>query len=409
MSAQRLTDILMRNLKPPTSGQYVVYDDLVPGFGARVSQGGRVSFILLYRVGDHRKRATLGPWPIISLSDARSQAKKILAKVTLDEHPIAKASTITFREAVELFLSTHVIPNNRERTRQETERLLRKHWLPAFGNKVLSTITHHDVIRVTDALMDRPAAATHAFVVARTLFNWAKKRRYITSSPCEGLRLPRSPVSRDRLLADDEVARIHSAAREIGYPYGYFVRLLLYTGMRRNEAAKLRWEFVSHDGIAIPGELSKNGEPRTVPLTPLSHALIKEIPRLNEHFVFPARGNSEGTFSGFSKSKRDLDTKCQVEEWVLHDFRRYLSSTLARLGTPLIVTEKLLGHTTGSMSPVARIYNRHQYLDEMRKAMETYDLHLAGIFPAKSVLLLNGSAGVSFPTSAELRNRKNGC
>ena len=344
MSAQRLSDVLIRSLKPPASGQYVVYDDLVPGFGARVSQGGRVSFVLLYRVGSHRKRATIGKWPIITLSDARAQAKKILAKVTLDEHPAVKTTSIKFRDAVELFLTAHVIPNNRERTRQESERLLRKHWLPSLGDKSLSSISHHDITRVTDALMPHPAIATHAHVVARTLFNWARKRRYITSSPCEGLHLPQVPVSRDRLLTDDEVARIHSATLDFGYPYGHLVRLLLYTGMRRNEVASMRWEYISETGISIPAELSKNGEPRTVPLSNLSRSLIENLPRLND-FLFPARGNEVATFSGFSKSKRDLDSMCVIAPWVLHDFRRYFSSTLARLGVPQIVTERLLGHT----------------------------------------------------------------
>jgi hypothetical protein len=146
-------------LRPPAAGQYVVSDDVVPGFGARVSQGGAISFVLLYRVGRHRKRATIGKYPIISLADARAQAKKILAKVTLDEHPLVKPTSITFAEAVEQYLATHVVPNNRERTRQEAERILRKQWLPELGSKRLPSITHHDIVRVTDAMIDRPAAA----------------------------------------------------------------------------------------------------------------------------------------------------------------------------------------------------------------------------------------------------------
>ena len=140
----------------------------------------------------------------------------------------------------------------------------------------------------------------------------------------------------------------------------------------------MRWEYVSDTGIAIPATLSKNGEPRTVPLSSLSHELIESVPRLNDS-LFPARGNETATFSGFSKSKRDIDMRCQIEGWVLHDFRRYFSSTLAKIGVPQIVTERLLGHTTGSLSPVARIYNRHQYVDEMLLAMERYHAHLQAV------------------------------
>ena len=66
--------------------------------------------------------------------------------------------------------------------------------------------------------------------------------------------------------------------------------------------------------------------------------------------------------------------------WVLHDFRRYFSSTLARLGVPQIVTERLLGHTPGSLSPVARIYNRQQYLHEMHRAVQRYDAYICSTF-----------------------------
>ncbi len=214
--------------------------------------------------------------------------------------------------------------------------------------------------------------------MARTFFSWARTRRYITHSPCEGLKPPQTPIARDRLLTDEEVARIHASAIAYGYPYGHLVRLLLYTGMRRNEGARMMWDYISETGITVPPELSKNGEARTIPLGNLTRSLLDSVPRMTP-YAFPARGNAAATFSGFSKSKKILDKRCGIAPWVLHDLRRYFSSTLAKLGIEQVVTERLLGHTTGTLSPVARVYNRHQYAEEMREAINRYDDYLQGI------------------------------
>jgi hypothetical protein len=86
----------------------------------------------------------------------------------------------------------------------------------------------------------------------------------------------------------------------------------------------------------------------------------------------------ETPFNGWSKSKTALDRRLgkAVEPWTLHDIRRYYSSTMARLGVRLEVTERLLNHVSGTQSGVAGIYNRHTYLAEMREAVDTYERHI---------------------------------
>jgi hypothetical protein len=65
-----------------------------------------------------------------------------------------------------------------------------------------------------------------------------------------------------------------------------------------------------------------------------------------------------------------------VTDWVLHDLRRTFSTIQAQLRTPPHITERLLNHVTGSLSPIARIYNRYEYLDEMREAARRFDQHI---------------------------------
>ena len=76
----RLTDITIRAIKPPKEGQRTYLDSSLPGFGVRVSQGGTKTFVLV--AGANRSRTTIGRVGVVTLSEARTEAKHLLAKRT---------------------------------------------------------------------------------------------------------------------------------------------------------------------------------------------------------------------------------------------------------------------------------------------------------------------------------------
>ena len=87
MPSQKLTDNTLKGLKPPKSGQIDIWDKILPGFGIRVSMGGRKSFIVGTRIGGKFRRITLTPpyqvradsLVSLTLADARKKAQQILA------------------------------------------------------------------------------------------------------------------------------------------------------------------------------------------------------------------------------------------------------------------------------------------------------------------------------------------
>ncbi len=81
----------------------------------------------------------------------------------------------------------------------------------------------------------------------------------------------------------------------------------------------------------------------------------------------------------FSKSKAKLDVAVEFSDWTLHDLRRTYSTIHARLGTPVHITEALLNHQSGTISGVAQIYNRYDYMKEMQTAVLAYEAELANI------------------------------
>ena len=73
------------------------------------------------------------------------------------------------------------------------------------------------------------------------------------------------------------------------------------------------------------------------------------------------------------------------KNFVVHDFRRYLSTTMAKLRVPIDVTEAILNHVSGSRSPIQRVYDRYDRLPEMREALLLYERHLASIIGSEEV------------------------
>src|ERR1700716_126260 len=97
------------------------------------------------------------------------------------------------------------------------------------------------------------------------------------------------------------------------------------------------------------------------------------------HASFPALvfpGERGTPFSGWSKAKSALDTASGVFGWWLHDLRRTLATGLQRLGVRLEVTEAVLNHLSGSRAGVVGIYQRHDWIEEKRSALDAWSAHL---------------------------------
>lgn len=361
-----LTELTIRNLRPPHAGQVTLWDSL-PRFGVRLSPGGAKTFVVVLGSG---RRHTIGHYPTISLSQARDEARRILAQHTLGH---SRPRSIPFDEARRLFLEA-CKRKNKPRTVSDYMRLLKRHF--PFGGIQLSDIATHDITKRLDRLASTPAEQNYALVAIKIFFNWAVGRHYIDRSPCANLKKSKRHA-KDRVLTNEELSTVWSAARDIGWPYGTIVQLLILTGQRRGEIAALRWDWIDQQErtISLPASLTKNSRHHTFPYGPVTAELLKSVPQLGDA-LFPARGNPDACFSGWSKCKALLDTRCKIAPWTLHDLRRTFATNLAALNTPPHVVEKFLNHASGSIAGVAAIYNRFQYMDEMRAAMAAWEYTL---------------------------------
>ena len=365
-----LTEITLKSLATPAKGQVTYWDESTSGFGVRVSQGGTKSFVVVH--GVNRQRETLGRYPTISLKQARDQAKKLLAQITLG---VEQKRTITYADARELFLEA-CEARNKKNTVDYYRKRLDVHF--RFGRKRLDEITRTDIQSRIRKIKTSTSEQNHAFVAIRTLLNWALREQYIEQSPIASMKPPAKAQARDHVLSDQELIEVYQKSLEHPYPFGQIVSLLVLTGLRRNEVASLQWDWIdqSEQSITIPAEVTKNKRLHTMPYGDLVEAVFETIPGIGP-YLFPARSETGTIFNGWGKSKERFDRSLEdVEPYTLHDLRRTFATTHAKIGTPIHVTEKLLNHVSGTISGVAAVYNRHSYFEEMKAATIIYDEYL---------------------------------
>lgn len=364
MPRVHLTDIVARSAKSASGRQVTFWDTALPCFGLRV--GGQVKAWTVM-LGEERRRVTIGRYPAMTLQDARAEARRLILSAAVVRRD--DISIVTVSVAVEKFVDVH-LSQKKASTAKEAERVLRKHFIPAWKGLLMTEINRRHVTRVVDALMERPASANNAFTIVRVFLRWSVRRGYLAHNPMEPLTLPAARIARDRVLDRKELKALLSVV-DAQWDFGIIVLLLLLTGQRRGEIGSLRSEWIDRENmtLTLPKHITKNKQEHLLPLTPLALGLLPK----REGLLFPARGNPDEPFSGWSKSMNALRRSCKVRDFRLHDLRRTAATLMASKGVAPHVIERVLNHITGStamsMTPLGRIYNRYRYHDEMRSAL----------------------------------------
>ena len=177
------------------------------------------------------------------------------------------------------FIDLHCNRHNRERTAEETKRLLDLHVLPRWRGRLAREITRRDVLDLLDRVVDggTPIAANRVLAAVRKLFNWAIARDMLAASPCAGVKRPTPERSRDRVLSDDELKGIWRAADRIDGSFGTLVKLLIFTGQRRSEVAEMRWDELDLKARlwTLPRERMKTDQPHEAPLSSAVVAILE--------------------------------------------------------------------------------------------------------------------------------------
>jgi integrase len=373
------------------------WDEELTGFGVRVREGSR-KFMFRYRIGEARRRMSLGPATAETVTRMRKIAADLLARVQLGEDPSLtrevahKNADLTFGSLVEKYLTMKNEEGGWSDGWARRTDVFLNDYSAGLHKLPVQSVTQ-DVI--ANALND--AARGHGEVTANryraalsAFFSWVLG---------EGIRLPeghpvehtrkRKEQPRDRVLTSAELKRIWNACGDDDY--GAIVKLVMLTACRREEIGALRREEIKDDPLQrgrvlhLDGDRVKNGRDHIVPL---SDAALAILDRYSQGETIFGRTRMQG-FSGYSASKRKLDERIgEIEPWGLHDLRRTAATIMGdELEVPPHVVEAILNHISSQASGkkgVAGVYNRASYLREKRAALDLWAAHLTAIVEGRT-------------------------
>jgi integrase len=426
----KLTDAGIQRYKAPPGKRVEYFDATLPGFGLRVAgptprnPEGRKSWVLFYRFGGDQKRLTIEPpYPALGLAEARKRAGDALAILTQGRDPGAakaeqKAETARKRDTVaavvEDFIKRHLEGKRRaERYITETRRNFNNHVLPRWGDRDIASITRRDVIDLLDAIVDQgskfktpdgkvkhvaggPIAANRVLAAVRAMLNWALRRGIIETTPAALVERPGEETQRERTLTADELRAILPAAKGLGCPTGPYFQMVLLTGQRRREVARMAWADIDliERTWTIPAAETKAARGHVVPLSAAAVELLESLPRITTRgeagrivaspWIFTTKGAAP--LCSYTAAKRRLDAAVAksraaagaepLPAWGIHDLRRTAATEMTRLGVTRFVVGRVLNHADRS---VTGIYDRHTYLPEKRHALDVWARYLDGL------------------------------
>jgi integrase len=423
-----LNDRTLKALKPAEKGKTYDVMDSTMGFGVRVSETGRKTFMVAARYpgsGSYVRRK-LGTWPAMSLTKAREEAKAWLELIGHGKDPRAEKARLealeqrkrenSFRLVAEAYIREAVIGPKPDKPIQrkagEAQRIIEKEFIARWGGQPVAEITEEDIETAIKTVTGRgaPGQARNTLVIAKTLFGWAfRQRRFgLTANPCASLKakdLIGVKASGDRILNDTEIAAFwrnvdrltptDPRARpkfggRLGYPYGPVYKTLLLTGLRLNEVADATWDEFDIPGRiwTIPKERMKGrnhaARAHAVPLTDDLLAILNSLPRFKSgKYLFSNDGGTNPIWIT-DKVKKRLDRRIQrslralrrmqgeeaatvqLKPWTNHDLRRTLRSGLSRLRIDHDVKEAILAHAKPGL---AAIYDHYDLFAEKREAL----------------------------------------
>lgn len=340
------------------------YDDNLKGFGVRVTSGGSKSFFVEKLIKRKLRRITIGRYPELTVEQARKEAQKLLGKIATGIDPIAekneiKAKCVTLKEVFQDYLKA------RKSLKPNTEKDYKRIIVETFSdweNKPLLDISKDMVAKRHAKQGERsPARANNAMRLLRALFNFAAGqyedsagRSIVLENPVKRLSHTRAWYRIDRkqtIIKAHELADWYKALcqvkdiRSTGKSevlVDYFL-LLLFTGLRREEAASLKKSQVDLKSKTITITQTKNHLTHVLPLSDFLYELLKNRYELTtSEFIFPGNGKS-----GYNVEPRKVMRKITALSGVhftLHDLRRTFITVAESLDIPAYALKRLLNH-----------------------------------------------------------------
>ena len=394
----KITKSYVDRLDAPAFGQAFIRDSELKGFAVRITATGTKSFILEKRIDGKVKRLTLGRYPALTVEQARKEAYKLLGYIATGRNPPAEKKykalhSTTLKQAFDDFIT--VRKNLKARTLYDYQRLMKV----AFADWQDKATTEISKDMVTKRHSKIGAERGHAYAnlsmrFLRALFNFAiaqyedgsgnsilrenpvmcltqtrawyrVERRQTVIKPHQLLPWYQAVMS----LKQDEISTQSAMVAD-------YLLFLLLTGLRRQEAATLKWSDIDLDDRSFTLSDTKNREPLILPLTDFISSLLESR---------KAATDSEYVFAGDGKAGYLIEPRRQVQKvielsgvsFTLHDLRRTFFTLAESIDISAYALKRLVNHKMSNDVTAGHIVRD---VERLRKPMEQISTRLQQYF-----------------------------
>lgn len=397
MPTAKLNAATIRDLPNPETGQKIIFDTALPGFGIRVTPGAK-TFIVQARVNGRTRRTTIGSSTAFTADEARREAKKMLGQMAGGSDPNsvkaeARARSITLQQALDLYLSGRKL---KDRTARHNAYLI-QHYFSMFLRRELKLLTPALMVARFDKITTESGEATAnlAFRVFRAVYNFARAATAtndgtatLPENPAErisSLRKWHRPRRKQTYLTDDLIGPFFTSLEAIrfeprkgqGKTFSDYAEFLLRSGLRRTEGATIQWRDVNLKNRTVTVRATKNHGDHTLPL---SDQMLAILTRRNEGraggFVF----YEPGPQGAIPDPRKNLLKLQEAVGFALgfHDLRRTFAVVADRLDLSAFALQRLLNHQTQNVTAGYVVSGVDRLRDPIQRISNEID-RLAGL------------------------------
>jgi integrase len=373
LASNTLTDTQCRKVTPGDKPR-----KLFDGHGLHlvVTPAGAKVWRMAYRLNGKPQTATFGPYPLVSLADARARRDELRKMLAAGETPKARHSRgMPWKDAVDAYWTQR--QDVSDTYRANATRGLEMH-LQALNDKPIGAITRDDLM----AELGRMNAAGLFVYVRRVrmwagqVFDWAVEHGHARDNPTK-LIDPEKAFGRARVQSHaalglaDLPAFMQRLALERELQSVLACRLLALTWTRTGELRLMEWDELEGDVWRIPESRMKRGIEHLVPLSRQAMEILEKLRARSRgsKYVFPAEHRNDRPMSenavlyllhrmGFKGAMTG------------HGWRSVGSTWANENGFNKDAIERQLAHLPEDK--VRAVYNRTAYLPERRKMLQAW-------------------------------------
>jgi len=407
----KLTRSFIERLHARESKRSIIRDSDLPGFGVRVNSKTK-SWVVEKRVAGVNRRITIGTYPVMTPDDARLLARQILNDISMGVDPVAKKeneriANLTLAQVLDAFLQSRELkPQTIFTYRSVIERHL-SDWLDLPVRQITRDMCeqrHKAIPGPTRCKTDGKTRANCAFQCLRNILRWASDKFLVDGKPL----LDANPVSRltknrqwypsnvrQGTIPDHRLAEFYRLVMKQPKLVRDYILLLLFTGLRRTEAAKLMWKHIDFEArtLTIPAGFNKSKRDHILPMSGIVYAILQSRQEPESLYVFPGR------YSGHLNEPRAPLAHLRAQmgwNWMFHDLRRTALSAGEKLGVPFLALQKIANHCVRRevtdrylvldvefLRPLMQNISA-RLLEQMQTSVEQWKLADAGVAPVVS-------------------------